>query len=153
MDNMLHLKWGLFGDNFKESLNELRRQNEFCDVSIVTNETQINCHKVVLSSCSGFFRRVLTQHRGGMSLNTNNTIVYLHNISSKCINNLVTFMYESEVSVGQEDLGELLLVASNLEVKGLSQKGKERHFNKCKLIHALYFMYLRLNFILQKIVI
>ena len=116
MDNMLHLKWGLFGDNFKDSLNELRRQNEFCDVSIVTNETQINCHKVVLSSCSEFFRRVLTQHRGGM-----NTIIYLHNISSKCINNLVTFMYESEVSVGQEDLGELLLVASNLEVKGLSQ--------------------------------
>ena len=134
---MLHLKWGLFGDNFKESLNELRRQNEFCDVSIVTNETQINCHKVVLSSCSGFFRRVLTQHRGGMD-----TIIYLHNISSKCINNLVTFMYESEVSVGQEDLGELLLVASNLEVKGLSQKGKERHFNKC-IIHTLYFMYLK----------
>ena len=127
MDNLLHLKWGHFGANFKESLNELRRQNEFCDVVIVTSETQINCHKVVLSSCSEFFRRVLTQQRGGINNNNTNTLVYLHNISSKCINNLVTFMYESEVSVAQEDLGELLVVASNLEIKGLSQpqqKGK-----------------------------
>ena len=51
--------------------------------------------------------------------------VYLHGISSNTIRNLVTFMYESELTISQEDLSELLEVATVLEVKGLSQTGNE----------------------------
>ena len=34
-------------------------------------------------------------------------------------------MYESELTISQEDLSELLEVATVLEVKGLSQTGNE----------------------------
>ena len=118
MDNMLHLKWGYLGDNLIDSLKTLRNNNQFCDVTLVTQDTQISCHKVVLSACSGFFNRLLTQYSNSQVFHP---FFYLHGISSQCINHLISFMYESEINISQHDLTELLTVAANLEIKGLSQ--------------------------------
>ena len=73
---------------------------------------------VILSAFSSWFERMLSRSQG-----TSCSSVYLHGISSNTIRNLVAFMYESELTISQEDLFELLEVASVLGVKGLSQMG------------------------------
>jgi len=127
MENMLQLKWNHHGNEFIESLKTFRRSNLFCDVTLATNETQISCHKVVLSSCSEVFRNMLSQHSNNQVLHP---FIHLLGASTRCINNLVTFMYESEIMVSQEELPELLLVANNLKVKGLSQVAETGSWNQ-----------------------
>jgi len=126
MDNLLHLKWSHLGNNFIESVKLFRRSNLFCDVTLAANESQISCHKVVLSSCSEVFRNMLTQHSNNQVLHP---FIHLVGVSTRCINNLITFMYESEIIISQEELPELLMVASNLKVKGLSQSGEPGPWN------------------------
>jgi len=126
MDNMLHLKWSHLGNNFIESVKLFRRSNLFCDVTLAANESQISCHKVVLSSCSEVFRNMLTQHSNNQVLHP---FIHLVGVSTRCINNLITFMYESEIIISQEELPELLMVANNLKVKGLSQSAEPGTWN------------------------
>ena len=118
-DDLLQLKWDNYGISIIDSFRKFRSEETFCDVTLWTENESLNCHKVILSAFSSWFERMLSRSQG-----TSCTSVYLHGISSNTIRNLVTFMYESELTISQEDLSELLAVASDLEVKGLSQMEK-----------------------------
>ena len=117
-DELLQLKWDNYGNSIADSFKKFRVEETFCDVTLWTEKESLKCHQVILSSCSSFFERILSRNQG-----TSCTSVYLHGISSNTLRNLVTFMYESELTISQEDIPELLEVASVLEVKGLSQMG------------------------------
>lgn len=41
-------------------LNQCYKNQKFCDVTIVADSTQIQCHKIVLASVSPFLKDVLT---------------------------------------------------------------------------------------------
>ena len=135
-DNLLNLKWSLCSDNMMASLRDLRANNKFCDVVIVTKDTVIECHKFLLSSCSGFFNKVLASTHSTIS-EASRPVIYLHGVSAKCINNIITFMYEGELVIDGEDLTELFSVSADLEIKGLSQENKQpgkTYFNRCSII-------------------
>ena len=38
---------------------EIRKENDFCDVTLLCEDTQIEAHKVILGACSTFFKNVL----------------------------------------------------------------------------------------------
>ena len=117
-DDLLQLKWDNYGNSIIDSFKKFRVEETFCDVTLWTEKESLKCHKVILSASSSWFERMLSRSQG-----TSCSSVYLHGISSNTIRNLVTFMYESELTISQEDLFELLEVASVLGVKGLSQMG------------------------------
>ena len=117
-DELLQLKWDNYGNSIIDSFKKFRSEETFCDVTLWTEKESLKCHKVILSASSSWFERLLSRSQG-----TSCSSVYLHGISSNTIRNLVTFMYESELTISQEDLFELLEVASVLGVKGLSQMG------------------------------
>ena len=52
------LKWNDFQENIKTSFVELRGDKDFADVTLACEDWEVEGHKVVLSSCSPFFRRV-----------------------------------------------------------------------------------------------
>ena len=107
-------------NDYEGSLSQVFRELKTCeqllDVSLVTSEGQIKAHKVVLSACSPFFRSVL---------NTNphpSPMIYLKGVSHSCLEKLISFMYEGEVSIHQDELPQFLDIAKDLQVKGLAQK-------------------------------
>ena len=53
------LKWNDFQENIMASFGKLREGNDFSDVTLVCDDGEIEAHKVVLSSCSPFFQRLL----------------------------------------------------------------------------------------------
>ena len=115
-DDMIQLKWDNFGDTVIDSFRKFRTEEMFCDVTIWTDEDSFTCHQVILCAFSNFFKRLLSRSQDAPS-----SAVYLHGLSSSCVRALVTFMYEAELTISQEELPELLDAASVLQIRGLSQ--------------------------------
>jgi len=113
------LKWNDFETNISSAFRELREDRDFFDVSLVCDEDQISAHKVILGSCSPFFRDVLRRNPH------QHPLLYLKNIRFSDLESVLSFMYHGEVSVAQEQLNSFLSVAEELQVKGLTQNRTE----------------------------
>ena len=113
-EDLLQLRWDNFGNSVIASFKKLRGEEKFCDVTLWTDKDSFKCHQVILSASSSFFERILSRNQG-----SSHASVYLHGISSKSLRNVITFMYEAEFTISQEDIPELLHIASVLEIKGL----------------------------------
>ena len=58
------LKWNSFQTNISKSIIDLRREEDFFDVTLVTDDQQfISAHKLVLSSSSELFNKVDSTNR------------------------------------------------------------------------------------------
>ena len=93
---------------------------DLLDCTLSCGPQQIQAHKLILSSCSPFFRTVFKQNPHAHPL------LYLKGISYTDLQAVITFMYHGEVNVAQEDLNNFLQVAEELKVKGLTQNGSEQ---------------------------
>merc|ERR1719186_2504711 len=63
--------------------------------------------------------------RNILKLNKNShPLIYLRRVKYKDLQNLVKFIYQGEVNIGEEDLASFLEVAEELQVKGLSESSK-----------------------------
>ena len=52
------LKWGEFEETMSGGLRELRAAQQLEDVTLVVEGGELKAHRVVLASCSPFFRRI-----------------------------------------------------------------------------------------------
>ncbi len=125
---MLCLRWEEFGSHFSTSFRDLRRQSCLYDVSLVASDSDelVQAHKIILSTCSPFFRNVLArQARASPLSGLAHPVIYLRGISAKDLGNILDFMYEGEVNVAQEELDAFLAVAEDLKIRGLTE-GEEQ---------------------------
>ena len=58
-DEKLCLKWNDFQDLVQASFAELRADTDFTDVTLACEDQNIKTHKVILSACSPFFKKLL----------------------------------------------------------------------------------------------
>jgi len=115
-ENMFSLNWKNFETNMTKALKDLREANNFFDVTIVCEDSQIQAHKVILSACSTFFRNILCHNPH------QHPLLYLKDVKYKHFLAILDFMYNGEVHVVQEELKQFLAVAADLKVQGLTQK-------------------------------
>jgi len=108
------LRWNDFESNISQAFRELREEKSFFDLTLVCEDSQIMAHKVILSACSQFFRKVL-------QLNPHqHPLLYLKGVKYQELLSVLNFMYHGETNVAQEDLNSFLAVAEDLQVKGLT---------------------------------
>ena len=118
-----NLKWNDFLANVSNSFRTLRKENDFYDVSLISDDDQVVfAHKVVLSTSSDFFKSILriADHSKPM--------IYLSGVDSKELNNILDYIYEGEVQLYQGDLDNFLNVAQKLKINGII--GEEMEDNK-----------------------
>ena len=109
------LKWNDFQHNIVSSYNDLRKDSDFSDVTLVCNEDQqIEAHRIILTACSPFFRTVLKKNK------SSHPIIYMRGIKAKDLVALVDFIYLGEANIFQEDLDVFLALAEDLQLKGLT---------------------------------
>lgn len=99
-------------------LRELRAAQQLEDVTLVVEGGELKAHRVVLASCSPFFRRIL------VSCSHQAPLLYLRGIPKQELASMLDFMYQGEVSIGQDRLAAFLAVAEDLQVKGLTNSGE-----------------------------
>lgn len=95
-------------------LRELRAAQQLEDVTLVVEGGELKAHRVVLASCSPLFRRIL------VSCSHQAPLLYLRGIPKQELTSMLDFMYQGEVSIGQDRLAAFLAVAEDLQVKGLT---------------------------------
>jgi len=113
------LRWEEFEANISCALQDLRTEEDLCDVTLVCEDGEVKAHKVILSACSTFFRRVVA--RTGSHAHP---LLYLRGVTTKELGSILDFMYQGKVSVPQEELPAMLSLASDLQVRGLTDSHK-----------------------------
>eukprot|EP00092_Neocalanus_flemingeri_P030629 GFUD01033257.1.p1 GENE.GFUD01033257.1~~GFUD01033257.1.p1 ORF type:complete len:384 (+),score=84.19 GFUD01033257.1:22-1152(+) len=114
------LRWNDFESNISCAFRELREEKDFFDVTLACDDSQIQAHKVILSACSPFFRKVLRRNPH------QHPLLYLKGVKYNELLSVLNFMYLGEVNVAQEELNSFLAVAEDLRVKGLTQGGTSK---------------------------
>jgi hypothetical protein len=97
--------------------------SDFFDVTLATSDSgsqSLQAHKVILSACSDFFKQMLRQQSRVHA--HPHPFIYLRGISYHDLLSVLDFMYHGEVNVSQENLNSFLIVAEELQVKGLTNK-------------------------------
>ena len=120
----LCLKWNDFQDIVKVSFAELRTDTDFTDVTLACEDQSINAHKVVLSACSPFFKKLFKTHSHPQSL------IYMKGMKANSLTAIIDFLYLGEANVFQEELDSFLALAEELQLKGLegnSEKNVPKH--------------------------
>ncbi|XP_055589916.1 protein abrupt isoform X2 [Uranotaenia lowii] len=108
------LKWNDFQSSILSSFRHLRDEEDFVDVTIACEQRSFTAHKVVLSACSPYFRKLLKANP------CEHPIVILRDVRSEDIESLLRFMYNGEVHIGQDQLSDFLKTAQLLQVRGLA---------------------------------
>ena len=115
----LCLKWNDFQNIVQTSFGELRYDSDFTDVTLACEDESIKAHKVILSACSPFFKRLLKTHAHPKPL------IYMRGVKSIDLVAIVDFIYQGEVNIFQEQLDSFLSLAEEFELKGLNRSSEE----------------------------
>ena len=117
MTEKFSLKWNDFNDNVSKTFSSMRHQEDFYDVTLVSDDQeQFSAHKVVLSACSEYFGNILKKNKHSHPL------LCLEGVSSNELNSLLDYIYVGEALVFQDDLERFLQIAQRLQLKGIKDK-------------------------------
>ena len=108
------LNWSHHQDNRTSAFNISRETQQFVDVTLACDDDeQLEAHKIILSASSPFFQNILQRN------NHSHPLLYIRGSSKKNMSALLDFMYSGEVTVPQDELEKLMMLARDLKVRGL----------------------------------
>ena len=108
-----NLSWKQFESSMSNSVRNLYSDKDFVDVTIACEDgKQIEAHKVVLSSCSSFFKNILVKNPH------QHPLLYLKGVSLQNLKSVIHFMYLGQVEVEQNELDGFMNTAAELMVEG-----------------------------------
>jgi len=108
------LKWNDFDSNVSKSFSLFRNEDYLHDVTLVSDDQkQLSAQKLVLSSCSEYFRTIFKTNKN------HHLLVCLDGINSQELNNILDYMYNGKVNIYQENLDRFLTIAQRLKLNGL----------------------------------
>ena len=131
MNEKFCLRWNDFESQLSGSFKEIRDSKDFFDVTLVSDQDQLEAHKVIISACSPFFRDLLRRNPH------QHPLLYLKGVKHRELQSVLDFIYHGEVNIAQDELNSFLSVAEELQVKGLTQNQSEAdRANKKSVDHS-----------------
>ena len=119
--------------NKDDILRSIRDDTNFTDVTLACSDgKQLDAHRVILSSQSMFFNRLST-------LNVKRDfLIYLTNISSIELQQIVDFIYLGQIEISEQDLGRFLHSGNTWSLLGYSVSITILHVvhHSCLSIHG-----------------
>ena len=113
-DEKLCLQWNDFKENVSSAFGDLRQDKEFADVTLACGDgQQVEAHKVVLVASSPFFLNILKR------IKHPHPLVFMRGVKPENLMAMVDFLYHGETNVYQENLDSFLVLAEELQLKGL----------------------------------
>ncbi|TRY64220.1 hypothetical protein TCAL_04647 [Tigriopus californicus] len=108
------IRWKGFQSNMTLCLEAIESDRDFADMTLACElGFSRQAHKLILASCSPYFRRILRDTMG------QHPVVILNDVQGETLDALLTYMYRGEVSVSENKLSAFFAAATSLEVKGL----------------------------------
>ena len=114
------MKWNDFQTNVSKSFSSLRKNQDFFDVSLISDDEQtVPAHKVVLAASSEFFKNILR------AVDHSKPVIYLSGINQRELTHIMEYIYEGELNIYQNELDAFLDVAQKLKIQGLVGSGPD----------------------------
>lgn len=120
------LTWVNYSQKLTESFHKFLTSEILCNVTLWVHEStggssgsasgtgsSIKAHQAILSACSPWFEKILSQNQHP------HPIIILKDVRYHDLKNIIRFIYTGEVFVPQHDLQDFLRTAELLEIKGL----------------------------------
>ena len=93
MSDKFSLKWNDFQSNWNKALRELREDNEFSDVTLISDDNmKFSAHKILLSSCSSLLKSILKNNSEA------NPLLFLDGVNSINLGFILDYIYYGEVN-------------------------------------------------------
>lgn len=115
-EEQFSLCWNNFNANLSAGFHESLCRGDLVDVTLAAEGQLVRAHRLVLSVCSPYFRKMFTQ----MPANQH-AFVFLKDVSHTALKDLIQFMYCGEVNVKQDALPTFISTAEALQIKGLTE--------------------------------
>merc|ERR1712129_535618 len=109
----LSLSWKEYDVWTSKTFKELKDDKSYVDVTLAAGDKQLKAHKIILSSCSSFFRRVFQSSDHQM------TFIYLKGVASHHLEAILNFIYIGEAEISSNEVEQFLEAAEVLEIQGL----------------------------------
>lgn len=100
------------GDVVLAGLTKLRDMQQLFDVVLAVENERLPAHKVVLASCSEYFRAMFTD---GL-LETRLDEIRLNGVTSKGMRNLIDFAYSSKIDIDADNVEDVLCAANHIQL-------------------------------------
>ena len=114
MSEKFSLKWNDYQSNWNKAINNLHKDTDFADVTLISDDkVKFHAHKILLSSSSNMFKFIL---RG---TNQNSSLLFLGGVSSINLGFILEYIYQGEVNLYEEQVESFLESAQGLEIEGL----------------------------------
>ena len=124
MSDRVCLKWTSFQKTVEQTFGNMRKDEDFTDVSLACEDgQQFEAHKVVLAASGAFFQNILKNNKKA------NLLIYLGRVKSEYLEAILDFLYVGEATVEKEHLDEFLAAASELKIAGLMSQNTEKDDN------------------------
>ena len=115
------LKWNDFQSNVSKTFADLRGQSSLFDVTLVgSDQKQVAAHRLVLSACSEFFKKIFKNID-----NQSNLVLYLDSVSTDELSLILDYAYLGEVQIYQDKLDRFLEVSEKYQLDGLNVNESE----------------------------
>ncbi|XP_053680522.1 modifier of mdg4 isoform X2 [Anopheles nili] len=117
-DEQFSLCWNNFNSNLSAGFHESLLRGDLVDVTLAAEGQLVKAHRLILSVCSPYFRKMFTQ----MPVNQH-AFIFLKDVSHSALKDLIQFIYCGEVNVKQDALPAFISTAEALQIKGLTESG------------------------------
>ena len=132
MSGKFSLKWNDYQSNWNRALNDLRKDTDFADVILISDDkVKFSAHRILLSSCSKLFKLIMKENEQA------NSLLYLSGVNSLYLGFILDYIYHGEVNLYQEQLDSFLESAQKLEIEGLLSGNEDsfENMNKREVLH------------------
>ncbi|XP_045481108.1 protein tramtrack, alpha isoform-like isoform X2 [Harmonia axyridis] len=114
------LRWNNYQTNLVRVFDEMLKNENFTDVTIVCNDgIRFRCHRMLLAACSKFFQDLFISVPGDQHL-----VMLLKDVKHTDMKHILEYMYTGEVNVAQEEISSIIRTAEELKIKGLIGEDK-----------------------------
>ncbi|XP_050397008.1 kelch-like protein 26 [Patella vulgata] len=111
-DNQLHFEAANHGDVMLAGLRHLRDKCQLFDMILTVGEEDLPVHRVVLASCSEYFRAMFTD---GLKESKQECII-LNGVTATGMRNLIDFAYTSKINIDTENVYDVLGAANHVQI-------------------------------------
>ncbi|XP_077977256.1 kelch-like protein 23 [Glandiceps talaboti] len=96
------------------NLPEMLAGDELCDITVEVNSEQFKLHKVILASCSDFFRAMFNSN---MEETTQDVVPLCYDsLTTDAFKILIEFAYNSELKLTPENVFEVVMASDHLQM-------------------------------------
>uniref|UniRef100_A0A2M3Z4F2 Uncharacterized protein n=1 Tax=Anopheles braziliensis TaxID=58242 RepID=A0A2M3Z4F2_9DIPT len=113
------LRWNNYTHYIATAFDALRYEEDFVDVTLCCEGRKIRAHKMLLSACSPYFKDVFKENP------CQHPVIIFKNVRYTDLMSIVEFMYQGEVSIGQDQLPSFLHTAEMLTIRGLTDNSTD----------------------------